>query len=55
MARAVGILHRYGYRGLIMPDHVPHHEDDPGSRQSVAHCFGYITGLIQAAEAGLIG
>ena len=54
MARAVGILHRHGYRGLIMPDHVPHHEDDSGGQQSVAHCFGYITGLIQAAEAGVI-
>lgn len=54
MARVISICHRHGYRGLIMPDHVPHHNDDPGGLQSVAHCFGYIVGLIQAAEAGVL-
>jgi mannonate dehydratase len=33
-----------------MPDHVPRHRDDPGGRQALAFCYGYIKGILQAAE-----
>jgi len=53
----VKILHAAGYPYMLMPDHAPHHPDDaapPGVcgrvRQAWAFQFGYIIGLIQAAE-----
>ncbi len=38
-----------GYTGMLMPDHVPHHGEDPDGRQHFAFAYGYIIGLIQAA------
>ena len=35
---------------LLMPDHVPHAERDPGGLQSFAFCYGYISALIRAAD-----
>ena len=48
MARAMGVYADCGYDGLVMPDHVPGHEDDEGGRQALAFCFGYMRALIQA-------
>jgi mannonate dehydratase len=39
-----------GYPYMLMPDHVPHHIDDPGGLQAFAFCYGYIRALLQAVE-----
>jgi mannonate dehydratase len=36
---------------MLMPDHVPLAEADPGSLQSFAFCYGYIRGLIQSVNS----
>ncbi|HZO52597.1 MAG TPA: mannonate dehydratase, partial [Bryobacteraceae bacterium] len=38
------------YPYMVMPDHVPHHPDDPGGSQAFAFAYGYIRALIQAVE-----
>jgi mannonate dehydratase len=40
-----------GYDGMLMPDHVPKIEGDPGGRQAFAFSFGYIRALMQALGA----
>jgi hypothetical protein len=32
---------------MVMPDHVPRVEGDPGGKKSFAFCFGYIQAGIQ--------
>ena len=32
---------------LLMPDHVPRFEGDPGGKQGFAYCFGYIQAALQ--------
>lgn len=39
-----------GYEYMLMPDHVPHHPDDPRGDQAFAFCYGYIRALIQASD-----
>ena len=39
------------YPYMLMPDHVPSHPDDPGSRQAFAFSYGYIKALIQAVNS----
>jgi mannonate dehydratase len=49
----VKIIHVYrevGYPYLLMPDHVPQAQNDPGGLQSFAFCYGYIRGLLQSLE-----
>jgi mannonate dehydratase len=41
-------LRDVGFDGMVMPDHVPHHENKEANWQSFAFCYGYIKGLIQA-------
>ena len=43
-------LHEVGYPYMLMPDHVPHHADDPDALQAFAFGYGYIKGLLQAIE-----
>ncbi len=38
------------YEYMVMPDHVPKHEEDPGGHQGFAFSYGYIKGLIQAVR-----
>lgn len=38
------------YDGMLMPDHVPHHHDDPRGEQAFAFCYGYIRALLQAVD-----
>jgi mannonate dehydratase len=38
------------YPYMLMPDHVPHHADDPGGLQAFAFCYGYIRALMQALD-----
>jgi mannonate dehydratase len=39
-----------GYPYMMMPDHVPHHDDDRGGMQAFAFAYGYIRALIQAVD-----
>ncbi|PYT25184.1 MAG: mannonate dehydratase [Acidobacteria bacterium] len=47
MIQAMRVYKEVGYDGMMMPDHVPHIEGDPGGRQAFAYAFGYIQALIQ--------
>jgi len=38
------------YPYMLMPDHMPRHQDDPNGRQAFAFGFGYIKGVLQAVE-----
>ena len=49
--KAILVYKEVGYSYMMMPDHVPHHPDDPGGDQAFAFAYGYIRALIQAAEA----
>jgi mannonate dehydratase len=42
------ILRDVGYDGMLMPDHVPSHPDDPLSLQAFAFAIGHIKGILQA-------
>ena len=48
MAAVMRTLKEVGYRHMVMPDHMPHHEDDPRQDQAFAFGYGYIKALIQA-------
>lgn len=50
MVRALRVYRDVGYNGMIMPDHVPHLDADPGSRQAFAYAFGYINALLQTIQ-----
>lgn len=39
-----------GYDGMLMPDHVPHAEGDPGGKQAFAFAFGYIRAILQSVQ-----
>jgi mannonate dehydratase len=47
----VRILRDAGFAWSYCPDHMPVHPDDPKGFQGFAHAFGYIRGLIDAANA----
>ncbi len=49
--KAIRLYKELGYPYMLMPDHVPLAEADPGSLQSFAFCYGYIRGLIQSVNA----
>ena len=36
---------------MLMPDHVPHIDNDAGGREAFAYCYGYIRALIQQVYA----
>jgi len=40
------------YDGMVMPDHVPPHEDPASELQGHAYAFGYIKALMHAIEMG---
>ncbi len=40
-----------GYDGMVMPDHVPKIEGDPGGLQAFAFAFGYFKALMQIVDA----
>jgi mannonate dehydratase len=48
--KAIQVYREVGYPYLLMPDHVPQADSDPGGLQSFAFCYGYIRALIQAAD-----
>jgi mannonate dehydratase len=47
---ALKVYREVDYPYMLMPDHVPHHADDPRGEQAFAFCYGYIRALIQAAD-----
>jgi mannonate dehydratase len=49
MVRALKVYQEVGYDGMLMPDHVPVIEGDPGGKQAFAFAYGYIRGLMQSA------
>ena len=51
MLQLMRTLYEVDYPYMVMPDHVPRHDDDPGGRQGFAFCYGYIKALLQAVEA----
>ena len=50
LVKAMLVYREVGYPYMMMPDHVPHHADDPGGSQAFAFAYGYIRALIQAAD-----
>ncbi len=48
MVEVMRTLKQVGYEGMVMPDHMPHHDDDPRQDQAFAFGYGYIKALIQA-------
>jgi mannonate dehydratase len=48
MFEVLRTLQEVDYSYMVMPDHVPHHADDPGGLQAFAFSFGYIKALLQA-------
>ena len=49
--KAMMVYKEVGYPYMMMPDHVPHHPDDPEGSQAFAFAYGYIRALIQAVDA----
>lgn len=47
MPQAMRTYAEVGYDGMIMPDHVPRHPEDPGGLQAFAFAYGYIRALLQ--------
>jgi mannonate dehydratase len=48
---ALRVYKEVGYDGMLMPDHVPLIQGDPGGRQAFAFAYGYIRGLMQSVGA----
>jgi mannonate dehydratase len=45
-AEIIRELRDVGYDGMVMPDHIPHHDDPASGLQGHAFAFGYIKALI---------
>ena len=52
MVRVARTLRDVGYEGMLMPDHMPHHPDDPDGNQAFAYCYGYIKAILQTPARG---
>ncbi|MBQ16296.1 MAG: D-mannonate dehydratase [Planctomycetaceae bacterium] len=50
MLQVMRSLVSVGYEYMVMPDHVPRHNDDPGGLQGFAHSYGFIQALIHAIK-----
>ena len=51
MVEVMRTLKAVDYPYMVMPDHLPRHDEDPNGRQAFAFGYGYIKALIQAVEA----
>jgi mannonate dehydratase len=47
MVEVARALRDVDYEGMLMPDHMPSHSDDPGSYQAFAFGYGYIKAILQ--------
>ena len=50
MAEALRAYADVGFDGMIIPDHVPRSDHDPGAEVEYAFALGYIRGLLQAGR-----
>lgn len=50
----IQILRDSGFTGGILPDHVPASGGDPGKLQGYAFAYGYLKGLIKAANSEIV-
>lgn len=50
MPQVLRTLYEVDYDGMLMPDHMPSHPDDPGGMQGFSFALGYIQGLIQSLK-----
>ncbi len=50
MPQVLRTLYEIDYPYMVMPDHMPRHDADPGGRQGFSYAFGYIKGLIQSLK-----
>jgi mannonate dehydratase len=50
MVQVMRTLRDVGYAYMVMPDHMPRHEDDKDQHQAFAFGYGYIRALIQAVS-----
>lgn len=48
MVAVMRTLKQVGYEYMVMPDHLPRHDDDPRGDQAFAFGYGYIKALLQA-------
>jgi mannonate dehydratase len=55
MLEVARTLAEVDYPYMLMPDHMPHHADDPEGLQAFVFGYGYIKGLLQAIEASQPG
>ena len=53
-SQIITALRDVGYDGMVMPDHIPHHEDPASGLQGRAFAFGYITAVINAVGGGTV-
>ncbi len=51
MFKALQVYQEVDYTGMLMPDHVPSHPDDPGGHQAFAYCYGHTLGMLQGLKA----
>lgn len=50
-AEVIALLHRSGFTGFILDDHVPHMDDDsPWCHRGRAHAIGYTQGLLRMLD-----
>jgi mannonate dehydratase len=52
MLKALRVYAEVGYDGMIMPDHVPGMDADPGGEKAFAFAFGYIQALLRVVQGG---
>jgi len=48
--KAMMVYKEVGYPYMMMPDHMPRHPNDPGTKEAFAWAYGYIKALIQVAQ-----
>jgi mannonate dehydratase len=49
--KAMQVYKEVGYPYMMMPDHMPRHPNDPGTKEAFAWAYGYIKALIQAVQS----
>ncbi len=52
LTRVLRELHAAGYDGMVCPDHMPSHDDDPKGTQAFAFGYGFIKGVLQTLASG---
>jgi mannonate dehydratase len=50
MVEVARALRDVDYDGMVMPDHMPRHDDDPGGMQAFAFGYGYIKAILQSLQ-----